>query len=331
MKNKKDIVNIGGDKDDFSLYRYRSCSDHNLKAFMFEEIVATTPDQFNDNYDSSFNIDKTLLLNYMKESFADIIGRISYWYNLFDTEDFNDNDIKGDYLYEQAINLFYEKLLLFLKRQYFIICFSRKFDNDVMWSHYASNGKGYVLEYSSEQLNAFHKHYEINKYISVSKDSILTKPKLQKVKYNNNKYDDTDFFKEFVDYINKYYNSRPYEHYASLENISELFISDCLKKDKFILNKMINKTVFIKNKEWKYEQEWRLIIPNIFNIKAEHKAFSCKPKAIYIGEYMDILHKFTLIKFANYHNIKIYKMYSENNILKAEPMNEKEFDYILNI
>ena len=75
------------------------------------------------------------------------------------------------------------------------------------------------------------------------------------------------------------------------------------------------KLIFTKSKEWSYEEEWRLVKPAE---KCVSQSNIIAPIAIYLGSNMDEQIKKSIMDIAKGKNIKIYKMYLNQNEFKLE-------------
>ena len=186
-----------------------------------------------------------------------------------------------------------------------------------MWSHYAKNGTGFVIEYDA---------YEILKFIKSIKadDYIKRHTAIHRVNYTSERTNNTEFLKKLF-CVECGQDEHEY-------NFNEFPLYKFNEED-------IKTIVAEKNIDWSYEEEIRLITPNVMkNDRGE--LISCheiiindiKPKAIYIGENCSKKDKLLLCSIARTKNIKIYKMSSHNNKnyrLKAELINEYEIDDII--
>ena len=160
---------------DSMLYRFRSDSEYNFDALLKNEMYASTPNILNDPLDCpiTFNLDVLCMKLLKRSSFIrnhekSILSFALEKRNLFNLEgdkiyndyfNFQENNTKLDYKYALIIKdyiLSLAKRIIYEVRECFgIVSFSLTCDNSVMWSHYASNYKGFVLKYNLLSLNNF--------------------------------------------------------------------------------------------------------------------------------------------------------------------------------
>lgn len=170
-----------------------------------------------------------------------------------------------------------------------ILCFSEKIDSTLMWAHYANSHKGFALEYDVHDL--------------FSEENFISKFGLYPVIYSEVRYDMTKFLLKFLRNIS-------YKDYCSKMNIDFDITSNLNLLD-------IEKPFLYKSKDWKYENEWRIIR----NRTSENEEIKVKgrPLSLYLGENIDEKNKEILIKIATKKKIKVYQM-KINNSLKTYEM-----------
>ena len=136
----------------------------------------------------------------------------------------------------------------------------------------------------------------------------------------NNKYDFDDSFKMGKVYGLKkvFYGSnrldgtnRAFQKIKSQLKESEEFRNGRLMSRKYAWKeKDFNSFVLYKSKDWKYEEEWRLIVPNHDSLCTHGKIGTLIPKAVYLGEFISFNDEYTICSIAKNKNIPIYKMKS---------------------
>jgi hypothetical protein len=145
-----------------------------------------------------------------------------------------------------------------------------------MWAHYSNNHHGYCVSYSTD----FNKNKELT-------------PSLFPVQYLEGRIDVTEYFEGFLKNIEENYEKtiNNQQNIIFIDNLMLLWVQ--------IL------TCYIKQKKWKYEQEFRVMKPA--NV---HRAefMKANPSSIYVGYKCKDEHLFRLVNIAFRLNIPIYKM-----------------------
>jgi hypothetical protein len=365
LKDKeKDLINfyIEISNDDFSLYRYRSCNENSIGAFYNDKLTYTAPKHFNDPYDVSLRYDFKKVVQGVTEyvNAGDYSIAIEKYEFLYYSEDTMQKKI------EKIVKYYFEELLKSMKSSTFISCFSEKYDNDLMWAHYSKNGTGFVLEY--EYADLVKKRDEIvekfeesildffdrnSELFEVSKEN--TKKLINEnsslygivpVVYEDGKYNATYMLEELIKkglYLDNHDESGIKEQIPfnfSKEVFTEIMNSAL--KDSFDKSLVMNTTaLYMKKKDWKYEKEWRFVIPNtdgtIFNsFKYDFGWISpVKPKSLILGEFISEDYEKMLVKIANDKNLPIFKVKSDftknpPKLKKGRKYTKKHIENIIN-
>ena len=267
MKSIKDL-NFNGYL--FSFYRNR---DYCYNTCENGELFLSFPKNFNDQFEGKVLVDKNeFAIEYCSRIFGEdfvlefdknVLGKDFFqkleFLQMVEKNKFEVWEGLGDFniyniLYEYGIdklkqnilckyNLYLKKLIK-VRNRYGIACFSTipPTQNVVLWAHYADNYKGFCVEYRLG--------------LGLEEDRIVTylREHIYKVKY-------TDKFKVF--------------NVKKLLNIPV----NKIEKNKEI-HKYIKEILTIKQKQWAYEDEYRLIIDLedkfLFKVKVCKKGFSIK-------------------------------------------------------
>ena len=160
-----------------------------------------------------------------------------------------------------------------------------------LWSHYAQNHEGFCVE------------YDLTKPIMDNKENSMVLGGLLPCEYgvrqiilSNRK-------------VYKYVNKIPFTTYEQME-----------------FDKSILLSFLTKSSSWKYENEWRLLLPiDICSIYGNMIPFF-PIKAIYIGCRMPIDNQEYLYRFAQRKNIDIYNMTMHEYNFKLEDYSNKNVD-----
>lgn len=162
-----------------SLFRYRPDGDNQIDAFKRDVIYAVTADMYNDPYDTLIKCDKDGIKAYLRqllsvETLSQLKAFIQQGNDIpKEVKKGNPNapwDILKDKLLEvddihswqgnieaslsqlySQIDIFFPIIAQTAKCFSAYACFSEVVDSILMWSHYASSHKGFVLEYDFRQ------------------------------------------------------------------------------------------------------------------------------------------------------------------------------------
>lgn len=289
-----------------SVYRYRKISDYSIAELMDDEIVGSTADLMNDPYDCRFY--------YNVKIFNEFLDTNNIKMEIQDT--YCNGNCTADFF----INCIIDKIKDIILKSFYIVCLSKYNNKEIMWSHYADNGKGFVLEYD--------------------KDTIISK--MEDFRKTFDYIKDDDFF-ELCDV--KYCEKRT-DHTNLLINVFKIMMEENnffqniynLTRNKY-MTEIFKKIVTEKNIDWKYENESRIICSNHLNINSKDlnsghkKIIELPPKAIYVGENCPRKDRLLLYYIAQNKRIRVYNMESINNEnykLDAIEIPKKELDKSIN-
>jgi hypothetical protein len=302
-----------------NLFRYRESSDRNINAFENDLIYLTKPTRFNDPYDSLIYINRQIL----EEEINKVVNVQDFnrMERLIQDENFRKEEEKKlgvDFIREMISNYiasgspksFSKASLENLKNQYLLILdsiisqsikalkqsslvgsFSENVDSILMWSHYARNHSGFVLNYNFKSL------YSIDTPIKNVKATYFADKKLFPVIYSNDRMDATEYAEfHFIDEFLK----------RTGINITQPFY------DKLFYYKIL----LYKSLDWEYEKEWRIIKQTNIDFTDNKSDFEILeniiPQEIYFGTHIDNDKKEKLIKLADKKGIRKYQMAIEH-------------------
>lgn len=293
------------------VFRYREINDYNLNALLKNEIWTTTPIAFNDPYDTSFTYDKAKFKRH-------IVKRLKENKKFFISQKNNYKVSNIEKLAECIAKNDYDNIVKLYKRTYSIACFSMDVCNETMWAHYTGSGKGFALEYNLEDLMNLGKEYDKNNRHFMKKNNFLgindetldlpLKDVILPVVYKKYKYDATSFLIKGLDNnIEMFYSDK-----SNFDINSYVDTNIETIKEK---NELFQNAISLKRPCWKYEKEVRLIANNMNPLMLSNNAHSMignlKPKAIYMGEFIEEPYFKLITQFAKENNIQTYKMYSK--------------------
>ncbi|MCL1665117.1 DUF2971 domain-containing protein [Elizabethkingia ursingii] len=293
-----------------NLYRYRFCNTYSFEALEEDKFLLTKPTLFNDPYDSLLYIDRERILskingdldfdvvkklkkdkNYREEQ-EKILGKdfVDKFANLepFGTkEEFDKHKKLSEIIHSKIIDSIINESLLSLKQSSLVACLSENFESILMWSHYADNHRGFVLNYD------FKARYSIETNIPGVKATEFADKKLFPVSYDDNRFDAT--------------------YYVEFHFIENIFKNLGLEFNRPFFDKLFYyKILLFKSQEWSYEREWRIIKQTNINSQDNKPNIdfitNIRPKEIILGAHIQDQNKQKLIEIANEKNIPIFQM-----------------------
>ncbi len=313
-----------------SLFHYRKCTEYTIDAFRESKIYFNTANYFNDPYDCLVYCDSnkiyTQISNMTTSPNIEILQKNVNSASFLETRPVQMSKemaeqildcLKGKDLQPFVNNIPDESwkrldnLLTYIAKMIFdnysnyyqmempLACLSEKYNNVLMWAHYADNHKGFVIEYDSDTLKTDCEHCPQGKnYLNCPdwKEVVLLP-----ILYTNQRYDATEYI---------YDNSL-------IKMFETIGVKDVWKlKDDFAQYKI---NIFKQN-SWSYEKEWRLQLYKTNN----DKFIKVKPIAIYLGCRIAKCHEDILVQYAQAQNIKIYKM-TENPSKLTYSLTKKKY------
>ena len=313
-----------------TLFRYRVVNKNSIDSLMKDTLYATTPDNFNDPYDvvfqydlekivSDFLKDEELLENFLDDFMKSII--------FIDANSNVSLDILKKELKENpksfstSLKIIIDGAIKLIRRRNLIVCFSRKKTSEIMWAHYSNYGKGFVVEYERHEIeNVCQKYLDSFAHEKFEDKSDIKLYGCFKVEYSGRKFDGTSFV---YNMIRSHYKDLKLQKQGKLKP----FKYDHFTKEEF-QDLMLN-----KHNDWEYEAEERVIVPNNDINNSFGQIGMCKPKQIFLGEFMDFNDKYLILSICKEKNLPVYQMYSSyshrNFGLHAKMYTSEEIDKIL--
>ena len=291
-----------------SLFRYRSCNEKQIEAFLKDAIYAVSADLFNDPYDTLVRYDIKSIKNYVDalleskaliqlQKFLEqgndftgfeknllpngVVEKIKEQILATDFEEKKDSLAAYKRQMMQMLDFSYPLLAEASKRFVSIACFCESVKSITMWSHYADYHKGFALEYKMRPT--------LTKGI---KEGVGLYPVI---------YDDMR------------YDASQYMAWAFLKMLGVNGCNpDVLSHTKCVLH---------KSKQWEYEKEWRLVDYSTRNYLVENiTSINYKPTAIYYGVRIANENKEQLHEIAKAKGIAEFDMYIDYSSPKYEMM-----------
>lgn len=208
------------------LYKYKPINEYTLMLIQGNEIYHNGVNSFNDPFDgiNGFHLE-------FKET--DIIDFVNSVFKKGSNEEIEDT-IKfyiGDPIkFQEIIEHYFQEII----KNYGISCFTKKYDNLLMWAHYSENHSGLCLEFNFlDEINDFN-----DKKIKLEEFNI---PHLRKVNYTNSNVEIN--YKQFVQesFTPVYTKTKVWEYEEEFRSIRPKvglypFSKKCLKSIFFGLN-----------------------------------------------------------------------------------------------
>ncbi len=185
-----------------------------------------------------------------------------------------------------------------------ILCLSGNKDNLLMWSHYADSHKGFCVEFTDWSDMEFEDQRK--------KGLIPPEVKNDELRFVTNA---RDVIYKTTEEINKYISQLP----ADFTELNKLALSG--KRQQEWVDKIIDDALFIKHKDWSYEEEFRLIRDgqNLHPIPG-------KITGVYFGKNMSHLNKRMLITILHPSLFKDLKLYQMERQINKYSLTPREFD-----
>jgi hypothetical protein len=284
------------------LYRYRTVDeqDHNISALINNEIWGTSANLFNDPLDtqmffSPIRVKKEYLA--LCQQAREIETQLLSTRKSLNGSEVADKDyqlianrkrIPSDDEIEGLIEKSYSKILVDIKTQSYIACFTENLYSSLMWAHYADSHKGFAVEYKAIDLL----------------------PEVLPVQYSPKRIDATDL----VLYCLACKLSTEYHIHSELKDI--------LLPTKILTNKTID---WKHEKEWRIFKQDPPILDFEKEYKGGYQVILKKsPKAIYLGYRIERKHEEILCNIAREKSIAVYKMrYNTTDLISGGLMSER--------
>lgn len=341
------------------LYRYRTCTDYNIESIKNGEIYGSSLLSLNDNFEGLLSFDLKKInkdcqeaiafekieefINILNENgypsrFGKMLSpetKLNFDKNISEILKYKESNMEqikkyirdfGKIFINEVLNKEAEYLLneIFRNNNIYrgfkkIACFTTNYESELMWGHYADSSKGFVIEYDlTEIINSC--NFECGDNIRGCQNLGLNYL-LAPVIYKETRYDATDYLVQYL-------------MFNTLSKIENQDNPRYFELDKLLYLKLL----LYKSKEWKYENEWRLIgkTTNETIFEKPECILKCKPKKIYLGtkittenkkKIIDICKKENILYddmqidyLGNEYSIKSKKYFEENNkpILKVD-------------
>ena len=277
------------------LYRFRPVTINSLESLRTNTMYFSTADYYDDPFDSYSYIDWDYVSRQLQDAYNDTTKLQTMAKSIQDTFNIPANNMVAAIKtipYNQWINYsttILEESRKEIQKRQLSICFTEQCNNEVLWLKYASNHKGFALEYQiSEDFLSINDNF---RYL------------LYPIYYSNKKYDASEYAKNIA-----------YELIALFSNpILKCFILNNLS----LLKWHYERIGLIKHKCHEHDKEWRILFPQSipsFEIEKQRPKMERKPSSVIIGIRTGKSEKNLIISLAKEAGIpKIFQLSIDRN------------------
>lgn len=277
------------------LYRFRPVTINSLESLRTNTMYFSTADYYDDPFDSYSYIDWDYVSRQLQDAYNDTTKLQTMAKSIQDSFNIPANNMVAAIKtipYNQWINYsttILEESRKEIQKRQLSICFTEQCNNEVLWLKYASNHKGFALEYQiSEDFLSINDNF---RYL------------LYPIYYSNKKYDASEYAKNIA-----------YELIALFSNpILKCFILNNLSP----LNWHYERIGLIKHKCHEHDKEWRILFPQSipsFEIEKQRPKMERKPSSVIIGIRTGKSEKNLIISLAKEAGIpKIFQLSIDRN------------------
>ncbi len=179
-----------------------------------------------------------------------------------------------------------------IQKRQLSICFTEQCNNEVLWLKYASNHKGFALEYQIS-----------DDFLSINDSTTPFHYFLYPIYYSNQKYDASEYAKNVA--------------YQLLAMYSHPFLKNYILHNLPVLNWHYERIGLIKHKCHEHDKEWRILYPFIMpspEIEKQRPKMERKPSSVIIGIRTGTPEKNLIISLAKEAGIpRIYQLSIDRN------------------
>ena len=280
------------------LYRFRPVTINSLESLRTNTMYFSTADYYDDPFDSYSYIDWDYVSKQLQDAYNDTTKLQTMAKSIQET--FNipaDNIITAikntpfDQWISCSTTILEESRKEIQKRQ-LSICFTEQCNNEVLWLKYASNHKGFALEYHIS-----------DDFLSINDSITPSHYFLYPIYYSNQKYDASEYAKNVA--------------YQLLAMYSHPFLKSYILYNLPVLNWHYERIGLIKHKCHEHDKEWRILYPVIMpspEIEKQRPKMERKPSSVIIGVRTGISEKKLIISLAKEASIpRIYQLSIDKN------------------
>lgn len=280
------------------LYRFRPVTINSLESLRTNTMYFSTADYYDDPFDSYSYIDWDYVSKQLQDAYNDTT-KLQIMANSIQ----NTLSVSADSMiaaikaipYEQWINYsttILEEARKEIQKRQLSICFTEQCNNEVLWLKYASNHKGFALEYQIA-----------DDFLSINDSTTPFHYFLYPIYYSNQKYDASEYAKNVA--------------YQLLAMYSHPLLKNFILHNLPVLNWHYERIGLIKHKCHEHDKEWRILYPVIMpspEIENQRPKMERKPSSVIIGIRTGTSEKNLIISLAKEAGIpRIYQLSIDRN------------------
>ena len=280
------------------LYRFRPVTINSLESLRTNTMYFSTADYYDDPFDSYSYIDWDYVSRQLQDAYNDtsklqiMAKSIQNTFNIpADNMVAAIKNIPYDFWINNSTIILEEARKEIQKRQ-LSICFTEQCNNEVLWLKYASNHKGFALEYQIA-----------DDFLSINDSTTPFHYFLYPIYYSNQKYDASEYAKNVA--------------YQLLAMYSHPLLKNFILHNLPVLNWHYERIGLIKHKCHEHDKEWRILHPFIMtsqDIKRQRPQMNRRPNSVIIGIRTGSSEKNLIISLAKEAGIpRIYQLSIDRN------------------
>lgn len=293
-----------------SLFKIKSAGEHSIEAFKKGRLVLSRADGFNDPFECMLFFDRNVLLANIRESLtgsgiAEALDRMSAIFPDMNTksetseptESFINQVLKLREGFLDDVAHGFSGVVKSLQERTYIASLTENVDSGVMWGHYGDSHKGFAVEYEFAE-DLFCPHLG---EIEGATATIFGWLSLLPVMYSGERASGIELAEQ-------------YSFKSMLERIHNQPMPLCYLPQADLL--LYTKLGLRKSLEWRYENEWRVIMTPQPNVQNDDKwaYIAARPKALYLGARSEEKpeEREKLINIAREKNLPVFEMFLEH-------------------
>ncbi len=283
------------------LYRFRPVTINSLESLRTNTMFFSTADHYDDPFDSFTHIDWDLVAKQIQAEYHDTVKLEKIATSIQTTFNLPEDTVKAmvaaiksmtsDQWIDFSTTVLKEARAEIQKRQ-LSICFTEQCNNEVLWLKYASEHKGFALEYQVT-----------DEFLLYNDNGIKHNYFLYPIYYSNSKYNASDYAKKIAFQLLA----------LSLNPVLQTYILSNIPT----LNWHYERIGLIKHKCHEHDKEWRILHPFIMtsqDIKRQRPQMNRRPNSVIIGIRTGSSEKNLIISLAKEAGIpRIYQLSIDRN------------------
>ena len=280
------------------IYRFRSVTINSLESLRTNTMYFSTANYYDDPFDSYSYIDWDYVSKQLQDAYTDTSKLQIMAKSIQDTFSIPANNMVTaikSVPYDQWISYsttILEEARKEIQKRQLSIYFTEQCNNEVLWLKYASNHRGFALEYQIS-----------DDFLSVNDSTTPFHYFLYPIYYSNQKYEASEYAKNVAYQLLAMYSNPILKNYI-LHNLP-------------VLNWHYERIGLIKHRCHEHDKEWRILYPVIMpspEIEKQRPKIERKPSSVIIGIRTGTYEKNLIISLAKEAGIpRIYQLSIDRN------------------